>query len=173
MSNSDPQRFPRVSLVAGASSGLLIVAWVFVMGLTGWYRDPATYHLFWITVGIEAVVILAALWWTRRRPTYSRRVAIGLIASAVAAPIVFVGWTVFTTLAFPSYFDDLRAVRERTLRARGLEDEAVEATLDGMAASQTPTGQAFAGFMGTLGTGFVVSLAGAAVLRGRARQPVR
>jgi len=156
-------------LRAGVALGLLVVGWLFVMGLTGWYLDPAMLGLFWVGVGIQAVVLVATLWRTRKGAGYRRQLGFGMMTSAVGAVIVFVGSALLTTLALPTYFDDLRTVRERELRESGMAPAEVEETLDGIAASQTPTGHAFAGLMGTLGTGFVVSGVAALFLRDRER----
>lgn len=166
-----PGRLPRVPLLAGAAMGLLVVAWLFVMGLTGWYRDPERLPLLWVAVALQVAVLVGALWRTRDGAGYRRQVGFGLMSSAVAAVIVFVGSALLTTLAVPSYFDDLQTVRERDLRQTGMAESEIEETLEGIAASQTPTGHAFAGLMGTLGTGFVASGVAAAFLR--ERRPVR
>lgn len=152
-------------ILAGVILGLLVVGWTLVMGLTGWYLDPDRLHLFWLVVVIQIVVLAVTLLKTRVGRGYRGQVGVGMITSAIAAVIVFIGSALFTTTIFPDYFEDLRAVRERVLREEGMPEAEIEETLDEIAASQTPTGQAFAGFMGTLGTGLAASLVVAAFLR--------
>lgn len=154
-------------LIAGLVLGGLSVLWTFVMGLTGWYLDPDRLHLFWVVIAVQLVVLVALLARMRHQNRFVRQVGLGAMASAVGAVVVFVGSVLFTGVAYPSYFSDLRAVREEILREQGMPEPEIEETLTRIAASQTPTGQAFAGFMATLGTGFVVSLVGAAFLRRR------
>lgn len=161
----------KAPLVAGVVLGLLVVGWTFVMGLMGWYLDPAPIDPFWVVIAIQTVVLVATLARTRQDRVYGAQVGVGLMTSAVAAVIVFIGSLLFTTVAFPDYFADLRRVRERILREQGMAEAEIVEVMDRVASSQTPTGQAFAGFMGTLGTGLVVSLAAAAVLRDRASRP--
>lgn len=158
---------PAVTIGTGATIGAIAVGWMFVMGLTGWYLDPARFDLFWIVVIVQAVVLALLLRRLREGREYGAQVGIGLVASAVAAVVVFVGATLFTTVAFPDYFEELRLVREQVLRDAGTPEDAIRSTLDGIAASQTPTGYALATFMGMLGTGLVASLIAAAVFRDR------
>lgn len=161
----------KAPLVAGLVLGALAVLWTFVMGLTGWYRNPDRLVLFWVAIGLQLVVLVVLLARTRRENPFARQVGLGLMASAVAAVLVFVGWLFFTTTAFPAYFSELRVVREGILREQGMPEPEIEATLQRIAASQTPTGQAFAGFMGTLGTGFAISALAAAFMRRRNPAP--
>src|SRR5690606_15075282 len=87
--------------VPGVVRGLLVVAWTFLTGVTGWYRTPSSLSLFWVVIALQAIVIVATLWRTRPGRSYGQQVGTGLIASAVASVFVFVGSFVFTTVAFP------------------------------------------------------------------------
>lgn len=169
LSEHPPEPLPRTPLLAGAVLGCMVVAWLFVMGLSGWYLEAARLQLLWVVVALHLGVLVVTLWRTRTTSGYRRQVGLGLMTSAVAAVIVFVGSAVLTTVALPGYFEELHTVRERELREGGMAQAEVEETLDGIAASQTPTGHAFAGLMGTLGTGFVISSVAAAFLRDRRR----
>jgi len=157
----------KTPVVAGLVLGLLVVAWTFVMGFTGWYLDPALLNLFWIVILFQIVVLVVTLRRTRPGRRYGAQVGVGLITSAVAAVLVFLGSLLFTGVVFPDYFADLREAQERMLLAEGMSPEDVQQTLDDVAPSQTPGSQAWAGFMGTLGTGMVVSLVAAIFLRDR------
>lgn len=159
----------KTALVAGAVLGLSVEAWTAVMALTGWYLDPVLLHLFWVVVALQIVTLVAVLRRTREGRGYGAQVGTGLVTSAVAAVVVFVGALLLLTFVFPDYFERLREAQEQAMLAAGASQAEVNETLDAAAPSRTPTGQAFAGFMGTLGTGLVVSLLAAAVLRDRRR----
>ena len=146
---------------------MLVVAWTYVMGFTGWYLDPEMLSLFWVVVVLQVVVLAVLLTRTRAGRTYGAQVGMGMVASAVAAVFVFIGSVLFTMVVFPEYFDELLTMQERLLRAEGLPEETVVARLDEARASQTPIGQAFASFMGTLGVGILASLLLAIGLRDR------
>lgn len=161
--------FSKAPLIAGLMLGLLIVGWSFVMGITGWYLDPQSFHLFWVAVALQALVLTVTLMRTRQGRSYGEQVGIGLATSAVASILVFVGSLLFTAIVFPHYFADLRDAQRTELLSRGMNEDQVVKVLEETAPSRTPGGQAFAGFMGTLGTGFVVSLVAAAFLRERRR----
>jgi hypothetical protein len=158
----------KAPFLSGLVLGVLVVAWSFVVGVVGWHRDPSALLRFGIVFAMQVVVLGLTLFRTRAR-TYRSQVGAGLVVSAVAAVIVFVGSVGLTSRAFPSYFRDLRAARESVLREEGMSEEAITARLERLEASQTPTGHAFAAYMGTLGSGFVISIVLAALLRDRRR----
>jgi hypothetical protein len=147
------------AVVGGVVLGSVVVAWTYVMGITGWYLDPEMLHLFWGVVLLQVAVLGVLLARTRSGRSYGAQVGAGMVASAVGAVFVFLGSLLFTMVLFPHYFEDLLALQERMMRAEGLPEETLSATLEEARASRTPTGHAFAGFMGTLGVGFIASLA--------------
>jgi hypothetical protein len=53
---------------AGVLIGVLCGVWTFVMGFTGWYRDPAMTSLFFVVILIE----LAGLYWGLRQTARHR-----------------------------------------------------------------------------------------------------
>ena len=82
----------------GVLIGVLCAAWTFVMGVTGWYKDPAASNLFFFVIAIE----VAGLLWTLRRTasqgrTYSGQVVAGTLTSMIAAVIIFGASLAFTT----------------------------------------------------------------------------
>lgn len=152
---------------AGAVLGICAVAWTYVMGITGWYLDPEKLYLFWVVIAMQVVVLGALLARTRPGRSYGAQVGMGMVTSAVGAVVLFIGSLVFTMVLFPHYFEDLLAVQEAMIRAEGLSEEKVTEMLEAARASRTPTGHAFAGFMGTLGVGVVASLLLALGIRDR------
>lgn len=166
--NECPTRYHRsmkTGIIAGVVLGLLVVAWTFVMGVTGWYLDPSLAGLFALVVVIEVVVLVLTLRTTRHERDYFAQVGLGTLASVVASVIIFAGSILFTTVAYPTYFQDLRAVEEATLRAEGRSDAEVQAEIADSAQMQAPVAQATAGLMGTIATGIAASAVAALFLR--------
>lgn len=155
----------KTAVVAGIVLGLLVAGWTLVMGFTGWYKDPALSSAFFAVVLIQIAVLLVTLAKTRDTRTYFGQVGVGLVTSLVAAVIIFGSSMVFTTVLFPEYFEELRAMQELLLREQGLDEQEIRAQLAAGAAMQTPFMQAFAGFVGTTVTGLAVSVVAAIFLR--------
>lgn len=155
------------ALVAGAILGALLVVWTVVMAATGWYRDQALRSLFAVAIALQVAVVGWAIARSRRGRAYGGRVRVGLVTSAVAAVIAFVGTVLVTGVAFPRYHREILAAQEQTLRATGMPEEELDEKLAVIGAAQTPGAQAFAAFMGTLGVGLAASLLVAAVVRER------
>lgn len=154
-------------VLPGVVLGALVAGWTFVMGLTGWYKDPALLYLFFAVVVFEIAVLV---WGLRRTANegfgYGRQVLAGVALAAIAAPLVFAGSMLFTTVAFPRYFEDLAQMQAEMLRAQGLPAEKVAEAAEA-ARSQTSVGNAIAGVIGTLVTGLVGSLVIAIFVRAK------
>ena len=133
-------------LKTGVVIGLLCAAWVFVFGLTGWYRDPSMRAMFFLVVAIEAGGLIWGLRQTAREGrTYGGQIVAGTMMAVIAGVIIIVGSLLFTMVVFPDALDAARAT-----------DPAV-----------TPMSQALDGFLGTLVTGIVASAAIAIWIRHR------
>lgn len=159
-------------LQGGLLLGVAVAAWTFVMGFTGWYLDPALLYLFWFVLPIQVGVLVWTLIRTRADGRgWGGQVLAGFLTSSVASVIVFAGSMVFTTVAFPRYFDDIRAVHERMLRDGGMAEEQVRAAAEAAASMQTPVMQATQGMIGTIITGLIVSMLIAIFVRARAESP--
>lgn len=156
-----------VTVKTALAIGTLCVVWTFVMGVTGWYKHPTLLNLFWVVVAIEIGCLLWGLRQTAASNGYWQQVGAGSVASAFAGIIVFCGSLVFTTFAFPRYFEEIRAVQAEMLRARGMSDSDIAAAQQLGASLQTPFWQALFGFIGTTVTGFLASLVIAAIHRKR------
>ena len=155
------------TLRTGLWIGALCVAWTFVMGFTGWYKDPTLVNAFFLVVLVEVALLVVGLRRTAASQGYGRQVLTGTLMAVVAAAIIFCGSLLFTTVAFPSYFQDLRAAHEEVLRAAGKTQPEIDAAVQAASAGQTPLANALAGVAGTVVTGFLASLVIAAFHRKR------
>lgn len=143
----------------GLLLGVLTVLWTFVMGWTGWYKDPALLSLFFLVILIQLGVMIWALRITGRAgATYGRQILNGFVLSLVAAVIIFAGSYIFTTVAYPQYFEEIRQVHADMLRAAGTPEAEIETAVAAEARMQTPFLQAISGVAGTIATGLVFSL---------------
>ena len=120
-------------LSAGLVIGILCALWTFVMGVTGWYKDPAMISAFFLVIPIE---VGGLIWGLRKTAaegrTFSGQVVAGTMMSVVAGVLIICASLLFTLVAFPDY--------------RNYRDTA-----------STPMGEALSGFMGTLVTGIIAS----------------
>ena len=126
-------------LSGGLLIGLLCGAWTFVMGFTGWYKDPALGGALFI--GVAMVIEIVGLIWGLRKTAalgraYGGQILAGTMMAIVAGVIIIAASLLFTTVVFPDYLADINRASE---------------------ASATPMAQAMSGFMGTLVTGIVAS----------------
>jgi hypothetical protein len=150
----------------GVLLGILVVVWTFVMGFTGWYKHPALLNLFWAVILINiAVVVLGLRQTAEQGRRYGGQIGAGVMIGLIGGVLIVVGSLVFTTVAFPDYFDELRAIQEERLVASGMPDDQIAMTLDMMEKTQTPVFQAISGFVGTVLTSLVTSLIAAIFIR--------
>ena len=152
---------------AGVAIGVLCAAWTFVMGFTGWYKDPALAVLF-----LPAVIIIeiAGLYWGLKQTaaqgrTYFGQVVAGAMMSTIAGVIVICSSLLFTMVAFPDYFRELEAMQRQLLADAGRSPAEIETAVQ--ASASTPMAQAMGGFIGTLITGILVSAIIAAWVRAK------
>jgi hypothetical protein len=155
-------------LSAGILIGLLCAIWTFVMGFTGWYKDPVMANAFFVVILIE---VGGLIWGLKKTAAggkrYLAQLGAGTLMSLVAGLIVIVSSLLFTVVVFPNYFEELRAMQEQMLQQAGRSPEEIQQALALAASTQTPAVQAIAGFVGTLITGFVATLIIAAFIRSR------
>lgn len=152
----------------GILLGVLVAAWTYVMGFTGWYKDPALQSLFWVVILIEVFVLLSALRATASQgATYGTQIGAGLAVASVAGVIIFVNSFLFTGVVFPRYFDEIRTLGGQVMRQQGMSEEAVTEQLRKTAGMYTPFSTALQGFIGTVVTGMIVSLIAAIWIRGK------
>ena len=145
-------------LSAGVLIGVLCGAWTFVMGFTGWYKDPAMMYAFFVVIPIEIGGLIWGLRKTAARGrNYRAQILAGTMMSIVAGVIIVASSVVFTTLVFPAYFTDIEQVYRTMLQQQGKSEAEIAAAIQANAASQTSMTQALNGFIGTLFTGIVAS----------------
>ncbi len=152
----------------GVWIGLLTVAWTFVMGLTGWYKDPTLLNAFFLVVLVE----IALVWWglrqTARANSYAQQIMAGTGMALVAAAIIFLGSLLFTSVFFPNYFSELRTAQEQLLRQQGVAEGEIQAQVAAAQRFATPLWNALFGVIGTVVTGFLTAAVAGAFLRRRA-----
>lgn len=144
-------------LSAGVLIGVLCGVWTFVMGFTGWYKDPQLNLLF-----LPAVIIIevAGLYWGLKQTAaqgraYAGQVVAGAMMSTIAGVIIIGSSLLFTMVVFPDYFQELEAMQRQLLAEQGRTPGEIDAAVQ--LSGSTPMGQAMAGFIGTLVTGIIVS----------------
>jgi hypothetical protein len=156
-------------LAAGLLIGVLVSIWIFVMGFTGWYRDPDFAILF--IIGATVIEIAGLIWGLRRTAaegrTFLGQIVAGTLMAIVAGVVIMCASVVFTTVAFPDYFRELEAAQRQMLLEQGRSEAQIADALAASAVSATPMAHAMSGFIGTLITGIVASAAIAIVLRRR------
>ncbi len=154
------------TLKAGLLLGILVVVWMLVHGVTGWYKDPAMMFMFYVVVLIEIGVLIWGLGRTAREgKTYGGQLGAGTLMALIGAVIIFIASILFTTVLYPNYFADVRAANLQALVARGMTADQAEAQLKMMDTVETPFLQALIGAVMTVVTGFIASLVIAALLR--------
>jgi uncharacterized membrane protein len=89
----------------------------------------------------------------------------------IGGVIIFAGSYFFTSVVFPNYFSEMRTLGEEILKAQGKADAEIKSVLDAQAVTQTSFMQALMGFIGTLVTGFIVSLIVGAIWRKKEAAP--
>jgi hypothetical protein len=153
---------------AGLLIGVLCAIWTFVMGFTGWYKDPDKAGAFFLVVLIE---VFGLIWGLRRTAaqgrTYSGQVVAGTLMSIIAGVIIVIASLLFTSVAFPDYFQELEASYRAMLAAQGKSEAEIATEIAAWSAAQTPMTQAMNGFIGTFVTGVVVSAVAALWIRAR------
>jgi hypothetical protein len=154
-------------LNAGLLIGVLCGVWTFVMGMTGWYKDPVMVNVF-----LPAVILIeigGLIWGLRQTAAqgrgYQGQVVAGTLMSVIAGVIIIASSLVFTMAAFPNYFNELEAMQRQMLAAQGQSAAAIEEAIEAGKVAATPMANAMAGFIGTLVTGILVSAVAAIWIR--------
>jgi uncharacterized membrane protein len=153
------------TLKGGILIGVLCGIWTFVMGFTGWYKDPAMLTAFYVVILLQIGVLVWGLRKTAADKPYGAQVGAGILMSVIGGVIIIASSLLFTTVAFPEYFDELRVAQTQMLISTGKTEAEAAAEVSMAAQFQTPGYQAVFGFIGTLVTGAVASVIIAAFAR--------
>ena len=130
-------------LNTGLLIGALCAVWMFVCGVTGWYKDPKLNLLFFLVIPIEIGGLIWGLRQTAREGrTYLAQIVAGTMMAVIAGVVIIVASLAFTAM-YPEAMEALRAADP----------------------SATPMSQALSGFIGTLVTGILASAAIAVAVR--------
>jgi len=154
-----------ITVKGGILIGVLCALLTFVMGFTGWYKDPAMMAVFYAVILIQIGVLVWGLRKTAGEKAYVAQVGAGILMSVIGGVIIMASSMIFTTVAFPEYFEELRAVQMQMATAAGKSEAEAATELEMAAQFQTPVFQAVFGFIGTLVTGTLASLIIAAFAR--------
>jgi hypothetical protein len=142
----------------GILIGVMCSLWMFTMGFTGWYKNPSHAGAFFLVVLIEVAGLIWGLRQTAAQGrTYSGQVVAGTLMSIVAGAIIVGASLVFTTVAFPEFFDETRSAYRWALEQQGKAESEIASEMAAWSATQTPLWGAVNGFFGTFVTGVVVS----------------
>lgn len=145
-------------LAAGLLIGVLCAVWTFIMGATGWYKDPEMMRWFFLVIAIE---VGGLIWGLRRTAaegrSYGGQVIAGTMMATIAGVVVICSSLLFTTVVYTDYFAELEAMNIKMRREQGVPESEIDRQVTADRASNTPMGQALLGFTGTLITGIVAS----------------
>jgi len=155
-------------LNTGVLIGVLCGLWTFVMGWTGWYKDPARVNIFFLVILIE----VAGLIWGLRRTAregrgYGAQIVAGTMMAIIAGVVIIGASLLFTTVFFPDYFQELANAYAGTLRQQGRSEAEITEAVSRMLEGATPMSNALQGFLGTLVTGILASAVIAIRVRAR------
>ncbi len=152
----------------GIVLGVLVGIWMFTMGFTGLYKHPTLNALFFLVIVIQVGTLI----WALRRSAkdgagYGKQVGRGTAMSAVAAVLIIGSSFLFTSVVFPHYFEELRAMHEQMLRQAGKKDDEIQRLVTEAAKMETPMISAITGGVATVITGLLASLVIAVFARGK------
>ncbi len=152
---------------AGIVLGLLVGAWMFVVGAAGWYKSGGPAWLF--NVGAIAIQIGVLIRGLRQTAAAGRRyggqIVAGLLICVVGGVIIVIVSMIWSGVVFTDVFDEMEVTLADRLADQGNSDEQIDELLVNTAFTRTPVFQALMGLAGTLITGLIVSLIAAAFLR--------
>jgi len=159
-------------LSAGLLIGVLCSVWIFVMGFTGWYKDPALANVFFVVIALEIGGLIWGLRKTARQGrTYGGQILAGAMMAIVAGVIIIASSLVYTTIVFPNSIAEVEQMYRARLQQQGRSESEITAAIQGNAASRTPMAQAENGFVATFVTGIVVSAVIAIFVRRKGPRP--
>ncbi len=142
----------------GVILGVLVEIWTAIMIATGWYRDPALLILFFLVIPIQITILIMALRETAAAgAVYGKQVLNGIAISLIAGVIVLGGSVFLTTVVFPNYFSDLKALGMEMLAKAGHSAEEIDAQIRVNKGLYDPWMNGVRGFVGTTVLGAIVT----------------
>lgn len=150
---------------AGIILGILVEIWTAVVIAAGWHKDPALMMVFFLVIPMQKTVIVMALKRTAAEASYAKQVVNGVVISAIAGGIIFIGSYILTTAVFPAYFDELRVAGTEILTKAGKTTEEIAVVMKQNESMYDPLQNSMAGLIGTDVTGLLVSMIAAIFLR--------
>jgi hypothetical protein len=136
----------------------MVVVWILLHGITGWYKDPGMSWTFWMVIPFQVILLVWMLKNTKKQGFgYGQQVMAGVVMSLVAGAIIFVGTWLITSMVFPTYYADVQAMTDKI--------RAMQGKPPGTAAAMTAMGSSMKAFLGTVCTGVIVSLIAAGLIR--------
>ena len=87
-------------LNTGLLIGGLCAGWMFVCGVTGWYKDPTLNLLFFLVIPIEISGLIWGLRQTAREGrNYSQQIVAGTMMAVIAGVVIVAASLAFTTMS--------------------------------------------------------------------------
>jgi len=156
-------------LTTGLVLGALVAVWQVLYGLLGFYTSPGTAWTF--TVVAVLITIGVLVWGLMQTAKEGRRywgqVGAGLLICLAALVLIVPGSLLFTGLLFPDYFDVVADMQAEQWAGAGMSEEDINVLLERSAFARTSPAAAIFGAIGTMVTGFVISLITAAFVRAK------
>jgi hypothetical protein len=153
------------TIKAGITLGILVGLWTLLMGVTGWYKNPATVNVFYVVILIEIGVLIWGLKKTGPESSYWQQVWNGTFIAILGSVIIFFVSIFFTSVLYPNYFTELQAIQEQMLRSQGKTDAEISALVEAGKPMATSAVNAIMGVVGTVVTGAIASLVIGAMYR--------
>jgi uncharacterized protein DUF4199 len=159
-------------LSAGLLIGVGCAIWTFVMGATGWYKDPAMMRMFYLVILFEVVGLVWGLRQTAHEGRgYGSQIIAGTMIAIVAGVVIICSSLLFTTVVYTDYFSELEAMNRHALAQQGMSPSEIDRTMRENAGFYTPMNSALQGFTWTLITGILASAVIAIWVRSRTPRP--
>ena len=151
----------------GLLLGLGVAAWSLLFNFLGWHRQPSLYFLRFILVVItyQVGLLVWALRATQAEGGYGRQVWTGVSISLLGSMIIFSASLLLATVVFPNHLQEAIAASRDMMAQQGLSPEQIQSAVKVQAPMNTPRGNAMAGAIGTVMTGFFTSLIAAVWFR--------
>jgi hypothetical protein len=159
-------------LAAGLLIGVFCGLWTYVMGITGWYKDPAMMRAFYVVIPIQFGGLVWGLRQTARQGrAWASQLVAGTFMSVIGGMLVVASSLLFTLVFFPDFFTELEQAGVDTMRRQGVSEPEIAAAVERSRTWATPMTYAFAGFITTLIIGILSSASIALVVRARPVAP--